>query len=384
MSLLLGNSEEESPHTADSFPTNEIAGEQYGGVDNDSSYEVVRCLSEYPLSPADQKVSKRIIRHLRSVAADIMDGRAPPMRTFSDKSEREDAILKLLLSREFNYQSRCKIAHLLPSARQAIKGAVSSEQPLKLYLDYGGGYHASTDPDFMSSVSFQPSVAELLLIHQVVHLERKLRQIHEPGLLFHIVIDDGVAHYVNDISLTDTAKYREEFRQLLANLKVDPFVKIIAQTEISNFVAQSESLRSTPATDITPEQYRNVQRFLGRTCSEAEASERMGRYAAAEKLWEPELRAMTSDGIRLLQRASEEFLSFRSFPGGATRVQCGLLGFRFKAGKLVPTLVTTTTHLNEKVVRIPISWNAILGADQADIRRVQKPISNVKLMENVL
>lgn len=73
-----------------------------------------------------------------------------------------------------------------------------------------------------------------------------------------------------------------------------------------------------------------------------------------------------ANGIRLLQVASKEFLSFRPFPGAATRAQTGQVGFRITDDKVVPTLITTTVFASVEVVPVPVCWPDVLGdADEA-------------------
>jgi len=266
------------------------------------------------------------------------------------------AILSILSSHEFNYRSRGQVAHLLPEMKQTITRHVAAKCALQLYLDLGGGYHASAMPDHSDALSFNISAAELLLIYQITRLKNKIDVIYPPGIEFTIIIDNGVACYANGIALQDTLDYCQRLRTLIARLSVEQYIRIMPQSEVSDFSGY-ERLKPLAATIIAEEEHRNVERFIGRACAQQEACDRVGRYRVAEALWEQELRTLisASKGIRLLQRGSDEYLSFRPFPGGAARIQCGRIGFREQSSKFIPILVTSNTYRTSEVVNIPIA-----------------------------
>jgi len=262
-------------------------------------------------------------------------------------------ILSLILSREFNYQSRSQVAHLLPEVSEKLSRGMAAGEPLKFYLDLGGGYHAATMPDYSDGVSFGVSAAELLLIRQVMRFRQQMQHLYAPGILFHLLIDNGVAHVANGIAVKDTLNYCQRFESLITQLGAQDFIRIIPQTSLGEMM-----LGEIAVPDVIPqEQHHNVERFMGRAIPLQEACLRVGTYIAAEAAWERQVRAlMEPDAIRFLQRADGHHLTFRPFPGGAARVQCGRIGFKLQDDSCTPVLVTTATRRLHEVIRISVEW----------------------------
>lgn len=312
-----------------------------------------------------QDIQEHILKYLDRVFFTILSPgiSVPASGRANDLQMLASSIINVILSKDFNYQSKNRIAHLVGSAQEGIIRQIKKGSPLEFYLDYGGGYHAAADPSFNFGLTFHPSIAEILLVYQIVKFERKICGIYAPGVVFYIVLDDITANYVNEIPVILTEGYIKGFRALLSDMGLSDRIKILAQSETSVFSQKiSRMPRPLPVSSLTQAEHENVQRFLGRVCSTEEAQERAGRYLLAESVWEPELRQITSIGIRFLQRASEDYFSFRSFPGGATRAQCGQMGFSFRGGKVVPTLVTTTTHETKVIVPFVLDWCCIFNS----------------------
>jgi hypothetical protein len=225
-------------------------------------------------------------------------------------------------------------------------------------MSYNGGYRATSWPDLAEPLCFEASTAELLLLHMIARLMRRLLPLHPPGMIFHVVLNNGVAHDVNDIPVARTEGYARELQDMIAALGGTGHVRLLVQSHLGDFAQRLRASAIPPAPSIEPEMHRNIERFLGRTCTEAEARMRLGRYAPAEAAWWQELSAIiaAADGVRLLQVAHPDFLSFRPFPGGATRAQTGRLGFRLMGAKIVPAMITTRTRETHEVLPAPVYW----------------------------
>jgi len=331
----------------------------------DVVYEVVAASPPYAPREGLRGAAAKINEHLSSQVAAILartpDDAAPQAQNFASEDARTDALVGVLVNRAFNYQSKAQVAPLLPGVREVAARCVREGAPLKVYLDLGGGYHASTDPSYAGGLGFEAGATELLLVRQFVELRERLLKVHAPGVECNVLYDNGTAHYINDIPLSSTASYCRSFRSMLEKLNVSSFIKLAVQTEMTDYPASFRPEKPVPVSDITPAQHENVQRFLGRACDEREARERLGRYAVAEAAWEAQVRPLLAGSVRFLQRASDEYLSFRPFPGGATRVQCGQIGFRLQGEKVVPTLVTTSTHKGCDVVPVPVRLDSVLS-----------------------
>ncbi|MBU8543526.1 MULTISPECIES: hypothetical protein [Roseomonadaceae] len=269
-----------------------------------------------------------------------------------------EAILGVLLRHEFNHQSRGRVAHLLPGLRQRLQAQVQRAAPIPFFMSYNGGYHATTRPDFSRPLGFEAGIAELLFLHMIARLKRRLAAVYPPGMVYHIVLNNGVADWVNDIPTARTEAYARALEGMAAALGAAGQVRLLVQSHLGDFAARMRQVPIAPAAEIDPATHHNIERFLGRPCTAAEARLRLARYAPAESAWWQELRGIVdaAGGIRLLQVASADFLSFRPFPGAATRAQTGQVGFRLQGGKPVPMLITTATFAGAGVVPVPVRW----------------------------
>ncbi|MDP3418414.1 hypothetical protein [Falsiroseomonas sp.] len=284
-----------------------------------------------------------------------------------------EAILGVLLGHEFNHQSRGRVAHLLPGLRRRLLAQVQRAAPIPFFMSYNGGYHATTRPDFSRPLGFEAGIAELLFLYVIARLKHRLAAVYPPGMVFHIVLNNGVAGWVNDIPVARTESYARALERMAAELgAAGPGaagqVRLLVQSDLGDFAARMREVPIAPAAAIDAATHHNIERFLGRPCTTAEARLRLARYAPAEAAWWQELRGIVdaAEGIRLLQVASADFLSFRPFPGAATRAQTGQVGFRMPGGKPVPMLITTATFAGAAVVPVPVHWPAgLAGPDSA-------------------
>ena len=309
----------------------------------------------HDLRSAGELISAHLARCVAEARADLAaDGRQPMAQT----GDPAEAIVSILLHKDFNHQSRGRVAHLLPEVRRRIAAHVGRGSPVQLVMSYNGGYHATIHPGLSLPLGFEVSTAELMFLYLVARLRQRIREVYAPGVRFHIVLNNGVAHFVNDIPIGRTEGYARQLEAMIAELGGAADVHVLVQSRLGDFADRMRG-RDLPVADtIDPVTHRNIERFLGRRCSEAEARLRLGRYAPAEAAWWQELRPIVdaADGLRLLQVASADFLSFRPFPGGATRSQTGQLGFRLQQGRPVPALITTRSFETADVRAVPVRW----------------------------
>lgn len=214
--------------------------------------------------------------------------------------------------------------------------------PLNFFLLYNGAYRASPLPDGPPLI-FDPDQTELMLLHQVALLQEKVCAAYAPGIRFFIVLNNGVALWVNDLSLDATHVYVRQFRQMIGWLGAGDTVRLVVQSELPGFAPQPGLGPVCPPPDISEKDHRLVERFVGRRCPPEEAKHRLALYSLAEARWARDLAPLVAahDGLLFRQVAHPDMLSFRPFPGGAIRIQNGSLGFERSAGTLIPRLLTS-------------------------------------------
>lgn len=306
----------------------------------------------------------RISRYLADCARFAVAAFArPPGAATGSTAETVEAIVAILLGDEFNFQSRGRVAHLLPEVRRALAVHVARGAPIQLFMSYNGGYHATTTADFSQPLGFDAGLAEFLFLYMIARLKHRLAAVYPPGMTYHVVLNNGVAAYVNDIPVARTEAYARQFEAMAARLGAANVVRVMVQSSFGDFAPRMAGVPIPPLGPLDPAAHHNIERFLGRRCSEAEARRRFACYAPAEAVWWEQLREIiaAADGIRLLQVASPNFLSFRPFPGSATRSQTGQIGFRLQGDRIVPVLVTTLTAAKADVVPVGVRWPAPLS-----------------------
>jgi hypothetical protein len=253
-----------------------------------------------------------------------------------------DAVFDLLTDRQYCYLSRSCVAPYRESILVCIDSAVRRAEPIDFSYDLGAGYHASVQPGIREP-SFEVGLGELFVLHQIASFARRVSSIYPPGVRFHIVIDNLCALLVNDIPVAKTEGYCGGFRELIAATVTSDLVTLIVESEHFS-VADFGGLPNAAASDgsaVDAKAQDNVARFLGRLCSETEASARMSRYrdviAESERLLSGLIR-----GVHMTQRATPDTICFRPFPGADSRIQCGDVAFaRNVKGRLCPFLLTS-------------------------------------------
>lgn len=323
----------------------------------------------------DKATVSRLLDHLdaiadaaRAVWADAGASRVPRAR--AEAAEAASQILRLLTSRPFNSQGKARIAETLPMALQRLRRHTERRQPIPLYLLFNGGYRASPfGPD--GNLIYSPDHTELMLLHQIGRLRAAAAGIYEPGVEFHIVINNGVAEWVNDIPLERTEDYVRELRMMILHLGAAGTVRVLVQSELPPSTPSAVPPPCDAGESLEPKSHAMVERFLGRRCGAAEARARMARYEAAERTWFAALSQLTEgqEVVFLRQVPHHGMLSFRPFPGGAIRVQNGTLGFIAGDGPLRPKLVTSESFLKHQVEVFPFhlrqlpAWQSSIPLD---------------------
>ncbi len=265
------------------------------------------------------------------------------------------ALLGVLIGRDFNYQSKSKVAPFMPEARARFARAIDAGRPIRLHLLYHGGYRANP-LDQAAPLSFEVDATDLALVYQAARFHRQISRIYAPGAQIVVVINNAVAEFVNGIPIAKTLAYVRRLERLIADLGAGGNVKVLTQSDLGPFDERMRGVAIAPWPAIDPLHERLVPRFLGRPCSEDEARYRAAAYYKAEEVWGAEVRALIDrdDSVCVRQVASAVALSFRSFPGGAARVQNGTIGFEVDGGKAKPRLVTSTTCEERPVVRVSV------------------------------
>lgn len=268
-----------------------------------------------------------------------------------------DEILGILTHRIFNFQSKINLSSLLPRVHQNLITQISKGTSIKLFLLYNGGYRASSFPENLSLI-FEPDQTELMLLYQFALLNKRISAVYSPGIEVSIVINNGVAHYVNDIPLAATENYANRLRKLINVLGAYNRISVLLQSELVNYnpSLNFESDQSHPL--LSEKEHLIVERFLGRTCSKEEARFRSALYRLAEEKWEEDLLPIVkaNDVLMLRQVAHTEMLSFRPFPGGAIRTQNGSFGFQYQRNVLIPKLITSESVKKYSVKWVPYSF----------------------------
>ena len=271
--------------------------------------------------------------------------RSVPARASESVESVAARVFDVITSRDFCYLSKSRAATYRNDALCWFEQAIRRGEPIHLFYDIGGGYHASIRPG-EEELMFDVGLAELLVLRQAADFASRVEELYPGGVRFSLVIDNMCALLVNDIPLTSTRRYCAALRELIGTLGVDRLVDVLVESEhISTDDFVRERARDDASGDtvaLTAKQYENVWRFLGRSCDEHEAWERVRRYRevidASERLLTPLIH-----GVHLTQRATASTLCFRPFRGGDSRIQCGLVVLTKNGhGKLHPRLLTTS------------------------------------------
>lgn len=271
-------------------------------------------------------------------------------------ADQIDEVLITLTHRRFNHQTRSRLGPLMALYRQKLAVHMTQGRPIPCFYLYNGGYRAS--PWAQQPFIFEPDATELLLLVQIARLAQAMEPIYPPGFRFLIVINNGVAHWVNGIAVTSTEAYAQGLNNMIEAIGAGERVSVVLQSALSTFDSQAALPAVTPSPVLSEKDHRLVERFLGRACSEREARHRHALYALAEAHWAQVLAPLVQahDGLLFKQVASPQMLSFRPFHGGAIRTQNGSIGFALQDQHITPQLITTQTTRHHTILGVP--WTA--------------------------
>jgi len=280
--------------------------------------------------------------YLRGVMSDLRNSAVSKAARADPAAVAED-VVDLLFSRQFSYLGRSRARVYEDAIRETVARAAESEAPIPFYFDIGGGYHATIQPG-RQDFNFDVGLGELLVLTQIARLRQAVAQVYAPGLRFSLVIDNLCALLVNDIPSDETLEYCAQLRRLIEELHLEDTVTVLVESEhFSSAELERSALAERPAeiAPMTPKRHRNVERFLGRPCTEKEALDREVRYhavvGASERLLDRIIK-----GIHMTQRASSTTMCFRPFPGGDSRIQSGQVVMTRNAdASLRPMLLTS-------------------------------------------
>lgn len=309
------------------------------------------------------------LSHIASIVAEI---RRHGSLLWSASGDQATAlqVFELMTHRDFCYLSKSRVEAYRNDVLSQIGAAIRCDAPILLYLDLGGGYHASIEPEG-EELCFKPGLGELLVLLQAVRLSARVRAVYAPGIRFALVIDNLCALQVNDISVSQTEGYCANYRRMIATLELESWVDLLVESEnfspwqyppmnaglIANFTA------------VTPAEHGNIERFLGRACSADEAAERKARYSHFGACSERFLGSLIT-GVHLTQRASSTTLCFRAFPGSDCRIQAGQVAMQsIEGGGLKPFLLTSRNAHNWYCENIDVTAATGGALDTAIIAR---------------
>lgn len=291
--------------------------------------------------------------------ADVMAGLAPPdpadAAPVEDRDALADAIFDLVTSREFCYLSRTRTAPYRDVTVELLRRRISTGEPFRFFYDIGPGYHASVRPH-QEGLSFEVGLSELLILFQISSLCRRVAALYPPGAHFWLVIDNLCGLRTNDVPVELTEGYCARLRALVAEAGMGDRVDLVVESEefeLQEYDARLAELEPGPLDPApSPEAVENVERFLGRPCTPAEAAERIERYRRTGAVTDYLLDRLVR-GVHMTQRATGATLGFRPFPGGDSRTQCGEVALgRNGKGRLRPFLLTSRNVDSCELVRL--------------------------------
>lgn len=267
-----------------------------------------------------------------------------------------DQILKILIHRTFNYQSKKNLHKIINNVKQKLLKHIKKRERIKIFLLYNGGYRSSFIRH-QNSLIFEPDQTELMLLYQIALLNNKINAVYNYGIEFNIVVNNGVAKWVNDISIELTEHYANQIRKMIMSFGAENSMRVLLQSELRDFSPDLSIDPLVPKASVTDQEHLIVERFLGKPCSKKEAEYYSALYILGETKWAEDLAPIihAKNGIVMRQVGHPEMLSFRSFPGGAIRIQNGTLGFQYINEKLRPKLFTSKFKEELKVDYIELN-----------------------------
>ena len=291
----------------------------------------------------------RYVRDLANQINQISDARVAT-RLDVDPQRLGHEVFSLLTNRKFTHLTRTKAEKYRQSVSPQLMRYIKKGDPIRLYYDIGPGYHASSS-SCNRVLSFEVGLAELVLLRQVKQFLDALTGTYAPGAVFVLVIDNLCALYTNGVSVNSTEQYASKLQELIDEMGLADVIKLLiesrefSQNEYSRILTTCSN-SEPPLLELTQCDKDNVERFLGRSCSEFEAQLRVRAYQKATYVTES-LLATVVDGVRLTQRATSNTLGFRSFPGGDQRIQVGELALCLKGGQNPRPLLLTTRNRDQ-------------------------------------
>jgi len=298
----------------------------------------------------DALVSKRELDGIASYLHALVKGFSEQRHKSESKGDLPQAVFSILASRDYSYLSRTNSAKYKAQALSAIKKAMQKNEPIPFYYDIGPGYHAAIDSSWeQGRISSEIGLGELLLLGQVDRFSRQVASIYSPGARFSLIIDNICANLINDMPISITEAYSQRLESMISSLGLDETVSIIAESrifDINRFYKALESQgKDSDHCSMTGKQKCNVERFLGKACSDEEAIARMKRYQQVIQVSEDMLYPLVSGGIHMTQRATESTICFRAFPGSDSRIQCGQVSLEIGEQAMVkPFLLTSSNY----------------------------------------
>ncbi|HKE95979.1 MAG TPA: hypothetical protein VKB34_16850 [Povalibacter sp.] len=291
----------------------------------------------------------RVREYLSALMASFSSPYAPAKAELAADADLPERVFDVLTNREFCYLSKTRVAAYRGDILRLVANATTQGTPIDFYYDIGGGYHATLRPG-VEDVSFTVGIAEIFMLRQIRRFANRIAAFYPAGVRFHLVIDNLCAHLINDIPVERTLSYCGALRELIRQTSMHEIVDLLVESEHTS-VPDFERVRATLGADaagieVTLQQHRNVERFLGRLCGEEEALARCVRYrevtTASERLLEPFIR-----GVHMTQRATPGTLCFRPFPGGDSRIQSGEVGLRSASGPQLGPILLTSANVGE-------------------------------------
>ncbi|MEW6618551.1 MAG: L-tyrosine/L-tryptophan isonitrile synthase family protein [bacterium] len=302
---------------------------------NIADYDI--CKSSYTIEPVFQNYLKTKIDYILS---------NNPVNSIKSDDIPSD-FFKIITHREFNCQLANKIVQWKETVVREAGMYVSKNEPIKIYFALGGGYKASLDVLNFNTLNYSIGLGELLVIYQIKKLDEKIKQIYKPGITFNIVIDNGVANYVNNIPREKTLHYCNLLKKLIVKLRMDHCINLIIQTENLNWDENIKKISYTPLKlkEISERQHANVMRFLGRKCTYEEALMLQNKYNACMLISGQIIKQARENDLWFLQYSNNGELTFRSFPGGVCRIQVGDIAL-VNNHKVIPFSLSTENIKN--------------------------------------
>ena len=252
-------------------------------------------------------------------------------------------VFHIITGRNYSHLSRGRAGKYKDAIIRHIEQDVQSGKPATFFYDLGPGYHASLHPGQMD-LSFEIGLSELFVLYQISKFSKEVAEVYSNGAQFFIIIDNLCALATNDIPTEKTIQYCAELRSLIEETGTQQNIQLLVESELfeeTDYPRIELPVNTTSDQFLSEDDIENVSRFVGRHCDMSEALARINIYGKASEVTENNLTSVVT-GVRLTQRATENTLGFRSFPGGDSRVQAGEIAIAHnKKGMLRPILLTS-------------------------------------------